>query len=345
MTDETPESAADESQGPELDADGAFVLATYREIAARFRLGGPGAARTKVKRAKWAVTPRSDHSADPLRIQVPREAWDRAAEIRYRAIRSRSGDEALSRGRASPSHHKEILHLGAVVALLREQVERERQIADEARAGRAAAERRAARAEDDLRAERDGFRRREEELARLAALLPAGTKLPDLPSIREGLAELAAEFTVSSTTQPLTANPANRPSILEGLSELALEFSASPPEQPRPAEALPGPLGSSGRSPTKPNRVDELPIEGAVQFATRREDEGPVESLPGILPIELNQATVTTQAEAELVAAHPVGEDSTLEPSIASPLQQDPAPVEVAKSRPRWLRFRRPGPF
>src|SRR6185312_16408220 len=244
-----------------------FVLATYREIAARFRLGGPGAARTKVKRAKWAVTPRCDHSADPLRIQVPRGAWERAAESRYRAIRSRSGDEALSRGRASPSHHKEILHLGAVVALLREQVERERQIADEARAGRAAAERRAARAEDDLRAERDGFRRREEELARLAALLPSGTKLPDLPSIREGLAELAAEFTVSSTTQPLTANPANRPSILEGLSELALEFSASPPEQPRPAEALPGPLGSSGHSPTKPNSVDELPTEGAVQFA------------------------------------------------------------------------------
>jgi hypothetical protein len=338
MIDETPGSAADESQGPELDPDGAFVLATYREIAARFRLGGPGAARTKARRAKWAVMPRRDHPADPLRIQVPREAWDRAAEICHRAIRSKSGHEAISRGRTSPSHNKEILHLRALVALLREQVERERQIADEARAGRAAAERRAVRAEDDLRAERNEFRRREEELPRLATLLPPGTKLPDLPSIRQGLAELAAEFTTSSTTELPTGNPANLPSILEGLSELASEFSASPPEQPGPSEALPRALESPERSSTKPTRVDELPSEGAVQCAMAREAEGSVESSAGVLSIELDQATVTTRTGAELVE-----EASMPEPSIASSLQQDQAPMVGAKSRTRWLRFRRLG--
>lgn len=336
MIDETPGSAADESQGPELDPDGAFVLATYREIAARFRLGGPGAARTKARRAKWAVTPRPDHPADPLRIQVPREAWDRAAEICHRASRSKSGHEAISR-RASPSPAKEILHLRALVALLREQVERERQIADEARAGRAAAERRAARAEDDLRAERDGFRRREEEIPRLAALPPPGT-LPDLPSIREGLAELAAEFTTSSTTERSPGNPADLPSILEGLSELASEFSASPPGQPGPAEALPRPPESSERSSTKPTRADELPAEGAGQCAMRREAEGPVDSSAGVLSVELGQATVTTRTGAELVE-----EASMAEASIASSLQEDQAPMVGAKSRTRWLRFRRLG--
>jgi len=168
----------------------------------------------------------------------------------------------------------------------------------------------------------------------LATLLPPGTKLPDLPSIREGLAELAAEFTASSTTEVPTGNPANLPSILEGLSELAPEFSASPPEQPGLAEALPRPL----ESPTKPIGVGELPPEGAAQFAMTREAEGPVESLTGVFPIELGQATVTTLTGAEVVE-----DESTPEPSIASSLQQDQAPMVVAKSPTRWLRFRRPG--
>jgi hypothetical protein len=56
-----------------------FILATYREIAARFGLGGPNAARTKVKRASWPAEP-SNHPADPLRIRVPRDAWYQAVE-------------------------------------------------------------------------------------------------------------------------------------------------------------------------------------------------------------------------------------------------------------------------
>jgi hypothetical protein len=50
------------------------VTATYREIAMRFGLGSPNAARTKVKRAGWAVEP-ARHPADPVRVRVPREAW------------------------------------------------------------------------------------------------------------------------------------------------------------------------------------------------------------------------------------------------------------------------------
>src|SRR6478672_7946301 len=56
-----------------------FVLATYKEIAARFGLGAPSAARVKVKRAGWITEP-PNHPADPRRIRVPRGAWEKAAE-------------------------------------------------------------------------------------------------------------------------------------------------------------------------------------------------------------------------------------------------------------------------
>ena len=56
-----------------------FVLATYKEIAARFGLGAPSAARVKVKRAGWITEP-PNHPADPRRIRVPHGAWEKAAE-------------------------------------------------------------------------------------------------------------------------------------------------------------------------------------------------------------------------------------------------------------------------
>src|SRR6476661_2925784 len=56
-----------------------FVLATYKEIAARFGLGAPSAARVKAKRAGW-ITELPNHPADPRRIRVSREAWEKAAE-------------------------------------------------------------------------------------------------------------------------------------------------------------------------------------------------------------------------------------------------------------------------
>ena len=341
MTDETPGSASVNSQRPELDASGEFVLATYREIAARFRLSGPNAARTKVKRASWACGMRPECPTDALCIQVPREAWDGASEISHRAARAsrpKSSQEPMSQGRIGRFHEKEIPHLKALVALLREQVERERLIADEARAGHAAAEQRAIRAEDDLRTEREGFHRRREELARLAALQPtAASKLPDLPSIREGLTELAAEFTAPSTEQPFAAEPASLPAVLEGHSELVAEFSASPPE------LLRAPMLGPHTPPIEPpaasdaTRLDELPAEGAAPFAVKRESEPPVEA---------DQATATRRTGTELsVCALPIEEESAPRPAIASLLQQNQVPVTVAKGRPRWLRFRRPGAF
>ncbi len=57
-----------------MDADG-HVVATYREIAAHFGLKGPVQARVKTKRAGWPAEPQN-HPADPLRIRVPRDAWN-----------------------------------------------------------------------------------------------------------------------------------------------------------------------------------------------------------------------------------------------------------------------------
>jgi hypothetical protein len=61
---------------------GDFIVATYREIAAHFSLGGPNAARTKVKRAGWSAEP-SNHPADPLHIRVPRDAWYQAPDTAH----------------------------------------------------------------------------------------------------------------------------------------------------------------------------------------------------------------------------------------------------------------------
>ena len=71
-----------------------FVLATYKEIAARFGLGAPSAARVKVKRAGWVTEP-PNHPADPRRIRVPRGAWEKAAETPSSA----KPDPPSSRGR------------------------------------------------------------------------------------------------------------------------------------------------------------------------------------------------------------------------------------------------------
>ena len=56
-------------------AEAEHVVATYREIAAHFGLKGVVQARVKAKRAKWPAEPQN-HPADPLRIRVPRDAWN-----------------------------------------------------------------------------------------------------------------------------------------------------------------------------------------------------------------------------------------------------------------------------
>src|ERR1700709_1480773 len=79
---------ASEPSHPTPVESGDFILATYLEIALRFRLGGPNAARTKVKRAGWISEP-PNHPADPLRIKVPRDAWYQAVGTPARNIRER----------------------------------------------------------------------------------------------------------------------------------------------------------------------------------------------------------------------------------------------------------------
>jgi DNA repair exonuclease SbcCD nuclease subunit len=57
---------------------GEVVIATYREIAQHFGLtSGPDAGRLKARRAGWPTRP-GNHPRDPVRVQVPREAWDTA---------------------------------------------------------------------------------------------------------------------------------------------------------------------------------------------------------------------------------------------------------------------------
>jgi hypothetical protein len=154
---------ANEPPHPAPVESGDFILATYREIAFRFQLGGPNAARTKVKRAGWVSEP-PNHPADPLRIKVPRDAWDQAVEIPTRINRERSRPGI----RDTPSPSREIGHIKAFeshLAILREEQSehvaareahiatlREQLTAAEARAIRA--EERADQAIADLRGER-----------------------------------------------------------------------------------------------------------------------------------------------------------------------------------------------
>lgn len=154
MPDETPHRTPIES--------GDFILATYREIALRFGLGGPNAARTKVKRAGWVSEP-TNHPADPLRIRVPREAWDQAVETPPRTRRDRPH---LVGGREAPSQDRDTRYIKALeghIATLREQLERERGRTDQAEQERAR-----------LVVEIDGFRaeaarlRTEAEVAQVA---------------------------------------------------------------------------------------------------------------------------------------------------------------------------------
>jgi hypothetical protein len=82
MADERAQLNSDEAGHLGTGERGDFILATYREIAAHFSLGGPNAARTKVKRAGWSAEP-SNHPADPLHIRVPRDTWYQAADTSH----------------------------------------------------------------------------------------------------------------------------------------------------------------------------------------------------------------------------------------------------------------------
>jgi hypothetical protein len=131
------------------EAEGeSHVVATYREIAAHFGLRGPDQGRTKAKRAGWVAEPQN-HPADPVRVRVPRTAWEGASQARERrlsrlqergAIRippARQGDGGALAGRDPPALAPEIPALikqpEASHATLREQLEQAEEQAAEAR--------------------------------------------------------------------------------------------------------------------------------------------------------------------------------------------------------------------
>jgi DNA repair exonuclease SbcCD ATPase subunit len=131
------------------EGDSREIIATYREIADHFGLKGPDQGRTKAKRAGWQAEPQN-HPADPLRIRVPREAWEAATQARERGLSLRSERETArklsSQARQMESHtaHEPpaltseipalISQLEAVHTTLREGIERAEAAAAEARA-------------------------------------------------------------------------------------------------------------------------------------------------------------------------------------------------------------------
>jgi hypothetical protein len=121
-----------------------FILATYREIAVRFGLGGPNAARTKVKRAGWRAEP-SNHPADPLRVRVPQDAWYQAGETPHHTLLEMGHPKPIRDASSQKHDARHIKALEMAVTALREGL-----AAAEARAGRA--EGRADTADADRRA-------------------------------------------------------------------------------------------------------------------------------------------------------------------------------------------------
>jgi hypothetical protein len=150
------------------EGDLTHVIATYREVAAHFGLKGPDQGRTKVKRAGWLTEPQN-HPADPIRVRVPREAWDGASQARERTGVSFRREKASQAERSPPSQNATdplsfppelpalIKQLEGAHATLRERLER----ADaEAKAAHDLAEQRAT----ELAAVRELLARREGEL-------------------------------------------------------------------------------------------------------------------------------------------------------------------------------------
>jgi hypothetical protein len=136
-------------QGESRGGDPCDIVATYREIAEHFGLKGPDQGRTKAKRAGWPAE-LQNHPADPLRIRVPREAWEGATQGQERGLPRRS-ERGTARTPSSPARAGEahaahgsraltceipalIDQLAAVHSTLREGIARTEAVAAEARA-------------------------------------------------------------------------------------------------------------------------------------------------------------------------------------------------------------------
>jgi hypothetical protein len=127
---------------------GAIVLATYREIAERFRLrSGPNAGRMKAKRSGWPPEP-PNHPLDTIRVRVPREAWDAASPARSARAKPVASAERVAAVKPDP-----IAELRAIMARVEETQ------AEALREAQALADRRG----DDLAALRERLGRAEAE--------------------------------------------------------------------------------------------------------------------------------------------------------------------------------------
>jgi hypothetical protein len=154
------------------EGEAEHVIATYREIAAHFRLKGSVQARVKAKRAGWPAEPQN-HPADPLRLRVPQAVWDAGSRGGAKAIprEPRPPRNPTSLASHIPDFRDEIRGLirplEDAVAVLREERERLLRERDAERTERSAAQAEAA----ALRAERDAAQAeaatREDEVERL----------------------------------------------------------------------------------------------------------------------------------------------------------------------------------
>ena len=160
------------------------VLATYREIAARFALGSSTAARVKAKRqiarGRWSAEP-ANHPADPIRIKIPREDWEQSADLaetKPRAPRAAKplDTPGIKAGRSARSN--------AALAELRALLERERARADAAEAAVADLRR-------QLEEQRGLTNAAEHQVDRLQGQL--GEAEAALDEVREGIAALTSE--------------------------------------------------------------------------------------------------------------------------------------------------------
>jgi len=171
----------------------AHIIATYREIAVRFGLGGVNAARTKAKRAGWGEEP-TNHPAETKRIRVPREAWDQAGRdhplTQPESVPSRTPREGASRAAETGT----IAAVRVALDLLRGQLERERaradataeqaeRLRDAVRSAEAAAADARRRAEEAEGAALDAWRTAAELAACLTAVRPPAAPIRPPPAL------------------------------------------------------------------------------------------------------------------------------------------------------------------
>ena len=98
------------------------VLVTYREIAARFGLSGPHAARAKAKRAGWTGV-KPNRPGESFRVRVPREIWG-IVDIPCGAASKRDNGMQLGAA-AGTSPNRDLQALEKTIRELRERLERE----------------------------------------------------------------------------------------------------------------------------------------------------------------------------------------------------------------------------